>query len=143
MGSPTRPRVAALRRCLLPVVLAAACFAVALLPGGTRAVRANRAAPPGGQPDDVPLRPGYYVASPNGPQDGGDFGPGTPGTKTSGLQEAFDACKRDKRDLYIVGGGAAAAFQNPGGVYALNVTLRIPWMQDFRCDGGEAVLQYA
>jgi len=28
----------------------------------------------------------YIVVTPNGPTDGGDFGPGTPGTKTSGLQ---------------------------------------------------------
>ncbi len=30
------------------------------------------------------------VVSPEGPRDGGDFGPFTPDTKTSGLQEAFD-----------------------------------------------------
>lgn len=96
---------------------------------------------PGDKPT-LPLRPGYYIVSPEGPRDGGDFGPQTPGTKTGGLQEAFDACRRDRRDLYIVGGAAPDAFKNPGGVYTLEETLRIPWMQDFRCDGGEAVLQY-
>jgi hypothetical protein len=87
-------------------------------------------------------RVGRYVVSPDGPRDGGDFGPHTPNTRTSGLQEAFDACRRDRRDLYIVGGAVPAPFKNPGGVYTLDETLRIPWMQDFRCDGGEAVLQY-
>lgn len=88
------------------------------------------------------LRVGYYVVSPEGPRDGGDFGPHTPNTRTSGLQEAFDACRRDRRDLYIVGGAVPEPFKNPGGVYTLDETLHIPWMQDFRCDGGEAVLQY-
>lgn len=88
------------------------------------------------------VRVGHYVVSPGGPRDGGDFGPHTPNTRTSGLQEAFDACRRDRRDLYIVGGAVPEPFKNPGGVYTLDETLRIPWMQDFRCDGGEAVLQY-
>jgi hypothetical protein len=102
----------------------------------------------GGEPalkirfSSTPMRPGAYVVSPDGPRDGGDFGPHTPGTKTSGLQEAFNACKRDRKDLTILGGAVPQAFQNPGGVYFLHTTLRIPWMQDFRCDGGEAVLQY-
>ncbi|HMP17263.1 MAG TPA: hypothetical protein PKD72_09590 [Gemmatales bacterium] len=95
-----------------------------------------------GEKPSIPLRYGYYDVSPEGPRDGGDFGSYTPGTKTSGIQEAFDACKRDRRDLYITGGAAPEAFKNPGGVYALEETVRIPWMQDFRCDSGEAVLQY-
>ena len=144
MGMFTRPCFAALRRPLLLAAVAAASFALGLLLSGPPAARAARLVQPAAAGPDaaVPLRPGYYVVSPRGPDDGGDFGPHTPGTQTAGLQEAFDACKRDKRDLYIVGGGASAAFQNPGGVYPLNATLRIPWMQDFRCDGGEAVLQY-
>jgi hypothetical protein len=141
---PSSLRIVLSRRLALPVAVAAVAFALGALVQDPPAARAQQERParPGGGPDPVALRPGYYVVSPLGPDDRGDFGPHTPGTKTAGLQEAFDACKRDKRDLYIVGGAAPAAFQNPGGVYALQATLNIPWMQDFRCDGGEAVLQY-
>ena len=41
---------------------------------------------------------GDVVISPEGPLDGGDFGPHTPGTKTSGLQEAFDHAKAGSLD---------------------------------------------
>jgi len=47
---------------------------------------------------------GYLVVTPRGPLDGGDFGPHTPGTKTSGLQEAFDRAKETTQDVYIAGG---------------------------------------
>lgn len=142
MTDPQRAVFGRSRKGFLAAALIASLAALLLLRDISPAARAQRPQQPAGGPDAVPLRPGYYVVSPRGPDDGGDFGPHTPGTKTSGLQEAFDACKRDRRDLYIVGGGAPAAFQNPGGVYALNETLRIPWMQDFRCDGGESILQY-
>ncbi len=83
----------------------------------------------------------YVVVSPNGPDDGGDFGPKTPGTKTSGIQEALDHAKEIRRDVYIVGGGFREAFK--GGVaYRLDVTLHIPWMQQFRLDGGEYQIHY-
>lgn len=145
MASSFSNRVAVLGKLALTVAVAAVAFGVGAFVQGPPAARAQQERPAraaGAGADAVALRPGYYVVSPLGPDDGGDFGPHTPGTKTAGLQEAFDACKRDKRDLYIVGGAAPAAFQNPGGVYPLQATLRIPWMQDFRCDGGEAVLQY-
>jgi len=83
----------------------------------------------------------YVVVSPNGPEDGGDFGPKTPGTKTSGLQEALNYAKEHTRDVYIVGGGMKEAFTaGPG--YTLNETLHIPWNQDWRLDGGEYWLAY-
>jgi hypothetical protein len=87
-----------------------------------------------------PRRP-YLLVSPAGPQDGGDFGPNTPGTKTAGLQEAFDAAKALRRDLYIEGGSWTEGKNQPV-VYGLDETLRIPWMQDFRLDGGHYVLNY-
>ena len=83
---------------------------------------------------------GYVVVSPQGPTDGGNFGPNTPGTRTSGLQEAINHAREIQRDVYIVGGGAKEAFKNPV-VYTLTETLRIPWMQDFRLEGGQAVIQ--
>jgi hypothetical protein len=43
--------------------------------------------------------------------------------------------------VYIVGGNLTHG-NNQGVVYFLNETLRIPWMQDFRLDGGEYVIQY-
>src|SRR5262245_9374408 len=73
------------------------------------------------------------VVSPNGPRDGGDFGPLTPGTKTSGLQEALDAAKAQGKDLYVVG-GSWTADKTPPIVYNLHDTLHVPWMQDFRFD---------
>lgn len=84
----------------------------------------------------------YVVVSPNGPEDGGDFGPKTPGTKTSGIQEALDYAKEHTRDVYIVGGGIKEAFK--GGIgYRLDETLTIPWNQNWRLDGGEYWLSYA
>lgn len=83
---------------------------------------------------------GQILVTPRGPTDGGDFGPDTPGTKTSGLQEAINHAREVQRDVYIAGGGAKEAFKNPV-VYTLQETLRVPWMQDFRLDGGQAVIQ--
>lgn len=85
-------------------------------------------------------RAASVTVTPQGPTDGGDFGPNTPGTKTSGLQEAINHAREIQRDVYIAGGGAKEAFKNPV-VYTLTETLRIPWMQDFRLDGGQAVIQ--
>jgi hypothetical protein len=84
----------------------------------------------------------HLVVTPNGPEDGGDFGPKTPGTKTAGLQEAFLRAQQELRDVYVVGGGV-----NPpagkGVVCRLDQTLHVPWMQDWRLDGGEYVLSYS
>ena len=33
----------------------------------------------------------YVLVTPNGPNDGGDYGPNTPGTTTAGIQEAVSA----------------------------------------------------
>src|SRR6476659_5225745 len=41
----------------------------------------------------------------DGPDDGGDFGPHTSGTKTGGIQEALDYAQANSRDVYIHGGG--------------------------------------
>ncbi len=84
---------------------------------------------------------GYIVVTPDGPADGGDFGPGTPGTRTSGIQEALNAAKEQRRDVYIAGGTMPKPFAN-GAVYFIQETLRVPWFQDFRLDGGEYVIQY-
>ena len=81
------------------------------------------------------------VVSPNGPEDGGDFGPKTPGTKTSGLQEALEAAKAQAKDVYLAGGSWTADKTTPV-VYHLNATLHIPWMQNFRLDSGHCVLNY-
>ena len=75
---------------------------------------------------------GYVVVSPQGPGDGSDFGPQTSNTRTAGLQEALSFAKEKNRDVYIAGPG----------VYSLEETLRIPWRQNFRLDGGEYVINY-
>jgi hypothetical protein len=82
------------------------------------------------------------VVTPHGPQDGGDFGPHTPGTKTSGLQEAFNAAKAQAKDIYLSGGSWTESKTVPV-VYVLRETLHIPWMQNFRCDSGNCVIHYA
>ena len=84
---------------------------------------------------------GYVTVTPEGPTDGGHFGKHTPGTKTAGIQEALHYAKAHRKDVYICGGGMPEAFKG-GAVYRLENTLRIPWMQDFRLDGGEYNLVY-
>jgi len=84
----------------------------------------------------------YLVVTPDGPDDGGDFGPKTPGTKTSGLQEALDRAHEEVKDVYVVGGGANQP-AGKGVAYRLDQTLHVPWMQDWRLDGGEYVLSYS
>ncbi len=81
----------------------------------------------------------YVIVSPEGPKGGGDFGPNTPDTKTSGIQEAFDFAKANRKDVYIAGGTMPDKFKN-GVVYHIQETIRIPWFQDFRLDGGEYVI---
>ncbi|MCC6145224.1 MAG: hypothetical protein IT368_15565 [Candidatus Hydrogenedentes bacterium] len=99
------------------------------------------AAEPAAVPPAVGHHLGYVVVSPDGPDDGGDFGPRTPGTKTAGLQEAINHARELRRAVYVVGGGAKKAFENPV-VYTMTETLRIPWTQDFKLDGGNAVIQF-
>ncbi|WP_165227885.1 hypothetical protein [Aquisphaera insulae] len=89
-----------------------------------------------------PPRPtNRILVSPRGPRDGGDFGPFTPGTRTSGLQEAFEEAKRRGMDLEIAGGNWTEG-KTSAVVYNLDETLRVPWMQNARVDGGHAVLNY-
>lgn len=82
------------------------------------------------------------VVSPHGPRDGGDFGPHTPGTRTSGLREALVAAKEQAKDVYLAGGSWTAERTEPV-VYHLQETLVVPWMQNFRLDSGHCVLNYA
>lgn len=82
------------------------------------------------------------LVTPEGPDDGGDFGPRTPGTRTSGLQEALDAAKAEIKDVYICGGSWTTDLNQPI-VYVLGETLRVPWMQDFRLESGHCVIHHA
>lgn len=86
----------------------------------------------------------YVYVTLEGPDDGGDFGPNTPGTKTSGFQEAIDYAHENCRDVYVFGGrgGMHGGEGIPHNVYTLDETLRIPWSQDFRMDGGNYLLGY-
>jgi hypothetical protein len=80
----------------------------------------------------------------DGPDDGGDFGPNTPGTGTGGIQEALDYAHTYCRDVYIYGGrgGFQDIDMKGSNIYTLHETLRIPWSQDFRLDGGNYLLHY-
>ncbi|NPV54321.1 MAG: hypothetical protein HPY71_12520 [Firmicutes bacterium] len=66
----------------------------------------------------------------------GDFGPDTPGTKTSGWQEALDYAVLTGSDLYVKGGYGG------GAVYHIQDTIHFPPAQDFRVDGGVYVLNW-
>jgi hypothetical protein len=88
----------------------------------------------------------YVNITPEGPEDGGDFGPYTPGTRTSGIQEALDYAHEHCRDVYIFGGRGGihdGKLVEPGNVYELHETLRVPWSQFVKLDGGNYVLYYA
>ena len=61
-------------------------------------------------------------------------------TQTDGLQEAVNYATAKGEDVYIEGGSAVGHSNN--NVYFLNRTLVIPPEQDFRIDGGEAVINY-
>lgn len=91
----------------------------------------------------APRKP-YVFVTLQGPDDGGDFGPHTPGTKTSGIQEAVDYAHANCRDVYIWGGrgGLHGGEGLPDNVYPLDETLRIPWSQDFVLDSGNGLLSY-
>ena len=88
---------------------------------------------------------GFVVVSPNGPEDGGDFGRKTPGTQTSGLQEAIDFALANKRDVFTIGGGVKewiprgeGKFMGWGGDvgYGLGTTLYVPPAENFRIISG-------
>ena len=86
----------------------------------------------------------YVFVTLEGPDDGGDFGPNTPGTRTSGIQEALDYAHEHCRDVYVWGGrgGMHDGKGVPGNVYTLDETLQIPWSQDFVMGGGNYLLGY-
>src|SRR5262245_48334097 len=67
----------------------------------------------------------------------GDFGPQTPGTRTSGWNEALACCARQSRDLYVAGG-----FGGRKAIYHIEETVRLPATQDFKIDGGVYVINY-
>ncbi len=79
-----------------------------------------------------------------GPADGGDFGPLTPGTRTGGIQEALDYANENSRDVFIHGGpgGLHEGDGNPHNIYQLEETLRVAWSQDFTVQGGNYLLSY-
>jgi len=67
----------------------------------------------------------------------GDFGPGTPNTRTAGWQEAIDYCVDNNLDLYVKGGWGGRV-----PIYNVSETITVPATQDFRIDGGVYVLNW-
>ena len=91
------------------------------------------------------MKPKPYVSvTLEGPDDGGDFGRNTPATRTGGIQEALDYAHAHSRDVWIWGGrgGVHDGVGSPHNIYTLEETLRVPWSQDFRLDGGNYLLSY-
>jgi len=117
--------------CLRLGILFSACFG--------QIAMCDEVAAPAAQPGRHATN--QIIVSPQGPRDGGDFGPHTPGTKTSGLREALLAAKAHAKDVYLAGGSWTADVTEPV-VYHLHETLVIPWMQNFRLDSGHCVLNY-
>jgi len=94
----------------------------------------------GGGPAPASMRRlGYVLVSPAGPDDGGDFGPRTPGTRTAGIQEALDAACATDRNVFIAG---VQGEGTPACVYQVTETIHVPPRQGLRIDGGPYVLAY-
>lgn len=81
----------------------------------------------------------YIVVTPQGPDDGGDFGKHTPGTRTSGLQEAFNYAKEKGKDVFI-SGGVHAPTGDEMAIYEISETLHVPWRQNFQVNGGDYLI---
>ena len=84
---------------------------------------------------------GYVVVSPQGPGDGGDFGTQTPGSATSGLQEAFNFAVANNKDVFIVGGLFIWGVAGPV-VYQCNTKLTVPAAKNLRIAGGDYVMNW-
>ena len=75
------------------------------------------------------------IVSPQGPSDGGNFGPETPGTQTAGFAEAFAyAAKNGKKEIFIVGG--------PNITYNLETTLILPAIENLQVEGGTYTMNF-
>lgn len=74
---------------------------------------------------------GMIVVSPNGPQDGAPFGPGTAGTATAGIQEALNQAEAENRSVCI-----------RRGTYELQATVTVGPMQGRHLEAGHALLRY-
>ena len=84
-----------------------------------------------------PRRP-WVLVTPDGPDDGGDFGPNTPNTKTCGMNEAFIYAKEHEYDVYIEGGMGGPGLDRA--IYHVEDTVHIPPMQNFYLDGGDYII---
>ena len=71
---------------------------------------------------------GYVVVTPDGPQDGGDFGRFTPGTKTSGIQEALDFARKSRSKTWASPNWAAKNVYIARGYYPTESTITVHWM---------------
>jgi hypothetical protein len=81
---------------------------------------------------------GFVVVSAGGPDDGGDFGPKTPGTKTAGIQEALNHLRTTNfqqhraQNLYIA-----------NGQYDTTETIHVLWLGErFRIEASESWINY-
>jgi len=87
---------------------------------------------------------GFVVVAPTD----GDFGWFTPGTQTSGMQEAINFAVLYRKDVYVVGGGIKSITDNGDGtfsvvgpiVYPIHATLKFPAAENFRFVGGNYVM---
>ncbi|MFH1568883.1 MAG: hypothetical protein ABIL09_12870 [Gemmatimonadota bacterium] len=102
-----------------------------ILAAGALVAAAAHASPSAAAPEAA--RPWVLLAW----DDSGDFGPGTPGTRTAGWQEALDFCAAHARDLYVKGG-----YGGRQAIYHVDTTVRVPPAQDFRIDGGVYVINF-
>jgi hypothetical protein len=104
-------------------------------------------------------RLGFVVVTPQGPDDGGDFGPNTPGTRTAGIQEAVDYATSHFLNLFIAGVQAGASSREEflrwtsdrGWIpiegakhrwYYTHEPIRLPATQGFRIDARHTIIVY-
>ena len=76
----------------------------------------------------------YVIVSPQGPSDGGSFGPDTAGTQTGGFEEAFEYAIDNNKEIFIVGG--------PNVTYNIQKQLVIPPAENLHVDGGNYVMNF-
>ncbi|MGD2157058.1 MAG: hypothetical protein PVG14_00575 [Anaerolineales bacterium] len=104
-------------------------------------------------------RLGFVVVTPYGPDDGGDFGPNTPGTRTAGIQEAIDYATSHFLNLFIAGVQSGTSGRGEflywtsdrGWVpiegakhrwYYTHEPIRVPPTHGFRIDARQAIIVY-
>jgi hypothetical protein len=81
---------------------------------------------------------GFVIVSADGPDDGGDFGPKTPGTTTAGIGEALQYLEKANTDQH-----RSLNLHIASGHYSTSNTIHVPWLGErLQIDAREAWIDY-